>query len=1023
MVGRTGRSPFVGREAELATLLARLAAAGRGEGGIMLVAGEPGIGKSRLLAEFGRRAEAAGWCVLRGRAYETAGMPPYLPFVEALRAYLLACPIEGLRDAFGRGAADLARLLPELRDALPELPEPVVTSPEADRYRLFDGVAGFLLALAREPDGAGLLLLLDDLHWADTSTLLLLEHIARRLADSHALLVAAHRSTESEVGRPLADLLAGLRRERLAETLPLAPLAPQETAALVQGMAGTVPAPAVAAAIHRRAEGNPFFVEEVVQQLQGEGRDLTDAALAAAGWRAPEGVRQVIGARLARLGADARQLLAAAVVLDDAAPIDLLGAIAGMAPDVLLDALEEATRAGMLREQGDVYQFAHALTRQTVADSIGLGRRQWLHLRAAEAIASLRGDDLARHVAALAAHYQQAGPTADRETTIRYLLLTAEAAAAAFAWEEAVAWWQKALALVPPGDEARRCALLLALGDTQQNAGDSRDARRTFQDAADLARRTATPAHLAQAALGFALTVILPLGSVQQAAVALLEEALGALDEGDSPLRVRVLAQLAWLQMSTSRWEHWGALSERAVAMARRLGDPPTLAFVLDRHYWAVAAGDAGALDARRALIAELRALAEHTADPTVLLDTYQFELVVALEAGDAAAAERAIERYDTLAQRLHTAFGLERALQLRATRALMMGQLANAEELIGEAAALRERMQNPGVVRSVVITLQQQLLQLYQGRAGEAAAAMSEPPATGPFQGNIPRSRRAHLLARAGRLEEARACFDQVAAHDFADLHRFGSEVLILAQLAETCALLGDARRAILLYRRLLPYRARGVAAETGTDFLGAVDHYLGLLAATRLRAGGPTTGATGAGGPAVHGTGPADAVDWDTAIGHFEAALAFHARMGARLWVAYSQADYAALLRDRRRPEDVHRARELLDEAVATFTDLGIEHAAAGARRLLTTSAWGAVQTTGPIFPDGLSPREVEVLRLIATGKSNAEIAGDLVLSIRTVERHIAAIYGKIGARGTAARAAATHYALSRNLLAPDN
>ena len=1016
MAGRAGRRPFVGRAAELATLRDRLAAAGRGDGGVVLVSGEPGIGKTRLLAEFADCAQDAGWRVLRGRAYETEGMPPYLPLVEALRAYLLTCPSEGVRDALGRGAADVARLVPEVRDALPDLPAPVVTSPEGDRYRLFEAVADFLLAIARAPGQAGLLLLLDDLHWADASTLLLLEHLARRLADRRLLLVAAHRSTEADIGRPLAALLAALRRERLAGSLRLAPLAPPETAALVAAMAASTPAPAVVEAIHRRAEGNPFFVEELVQQLRGEDRDLADAATATVDWGAPEGVRQVIGARLARLGAEARRLLEAGAVLGDAAPVDLLAETAGMAPAALLDALDEATRAGMLREQGDAYQFAHALTRQTVHDGIGLARRQGLHLRAAAALESLRGADLQRHAAALADHYRLAGPAADPETTARYLLLAAEAAATAFAWEEAAARWQAALALVPPDDE-RRCALLVALGDARQNAGDSRDAQDAFHQAAELARRTAAPEHLARAALGFAGTVVVPLGRLQREVVALLEAALEALDEGDNPLRALLLGQLGWMQQHTTPWEHWGPLSGRAVAMARRLGDPPTLAFVLTCHHWAVAIGDAGALDERRRLVDELLALAEPAGDPVVAREAYQFQLVAALEAGDAAAADQAIERYDALARRVRTAYAMERALQLRAMREMMAGRLAAAQELIDQAAALTERMQSPGAARLVVITFQLEHLRLHQGRAGEVAADLSEPPATDSLRGGILRARRAYFLARAGRLAEARAEFERAAARDFADLHRIYDEVLILARLAETCALLGDGRRAALLYRRLLPLHARGVAALNGTGFHGAVAHYLGLLAATLLRADRPAPRAVAVAGPPVNGP-DAEVMDWETTAGHFDAALAFHARLGARMWVAHTQCAYAALLLERRAPEDLGRARALLDEAVAAYTDLEMDSARAGAAALLAACGSPAAAPARPRFPDGLSAREVEVLRLIAAGKSTREIAEALVISPGTVERHVTNLYAKVGVLN---RAEATAYAFRMGLATP--
>src|SRR5215216_2195596 len=283
MSGSLRRPRLVGRESELADLLRRLADAGRGEGGVALVAGEPGIGKTRLLAELGERARAEGWIVLGGRAYDTEGMPPYLPFVEALKVYVRAASPERLRAQLGRGAADVALLVPELHDVLPDLPARPPLAPEQERYRLFEVVCDALDSIAWGGE-TGLLLILDDLHWADAPTLQLLQHRARRLAGVPLLAVAAYRTTEVAPSRAFADTMAALAREGAQASLSLARLTPAETTALVEAIAGVPAAAPVVDAILRATEGNPFFVGEVVRHLQAEGRDLRDPGATTGEW-------------------------------------------------------------------------------------------------------------------------------------------------------------------------------------------------------------------------------------------------------------------------------------------------------------------------------------------------------------------------------------------------------------------------------------------------------------------------------------------------------------------------------------------------------------------------------------------------------------------------------------------------------------------------------------------------------------------------------------------------------------------
>jgi predicted ATPase len=314
------QTPLVGRERELTTLAGLLDLARSGQNGVVLVVGEPGIGKTRLLLELARRARADEWHVLLGHAYDSAGMPPYLPFIEALREYLRTCRPEEARAYLDGVTLNVLRLLPELASRLaPSASRSGVHSldrdrrdPEGERYWLFESVCGVLLNIARSPP-TGLLVCLDDLHWADPPTLQLLLHLVRKLDEAPLLLVCSYRSTASGAGQSLVDALAELSRERLRQRLVLNALSRDELDALVTNLGGAT-SPAVVDIIHGQTGGNPFFVRELVRHLQDQGRDLSRTDLATADWGVPEGITQVIGKRLSRLSCQANQLLQASAV-------------------------------------------------------------------------------------------------------------------------------------------------------------------------------------------------------------------------------------------------------------------------------------------------------------------------------------------------------------------------------------------------------------------------------------------------------------------------------------------------------------------------------------------------------------------------------------------------------------------------------------------------------------------------------------------------------------------------------------
>ncbi len=466
MVGPPRQPPLVGRQAELEALLLRLADAGRGAGGLALVAGEPGIGKTRLLTEFAARARRDGWSVLAGQAYDTAGMPTYLPFREALWSHLRNTPPDARTVQLGEDAAELARLLPELRAHLPHLAAPPPATPAEARYRLFEAVSDVLLRIARAPGRAGLLLCLDDLHWADGVTLLLLEHLGRRLAGAPLLVAVAYRDTEVAANPPLVHTLTQLLRlpDVAVQRLELTRLPAAAVAELLRGLSGREPPAALVDLLVAETEGNPFFVGEVYRYLAEAGR-LADAAGAwptdfpVADVDVPPTVRLVVEQRLSQLSPACRRVLAWAAVIGRDFTFSLLEAVS---EGDALDAIEEAQRAGLVLDgpggREARYRFAHELIRQTLLAGLARPRRQRLHHRVAQALAPTAAEP-GGLAAEIAYHLFEAGEAAEAGETVQYLTLAGDQAVAIAAVDEGLQLYENArrvIAGMAPGDEQRR---------------------------------------------------------------------------------------------------------------------------------------------------------------------------------------------------------------------------------------------------------------------------------------------------------------------------------------------------------------------------------------------------------------------------------------------------------------------------------------------------------------------------------------------------------------------------------------
>jgi DNA-binding SARP family transcriptional activator/tetratricopeptide (TPR) repeat protein len=467
------RSAFVGRARELDVLREAWRQAGAGERRLVLVAGEPGIGKTRLARQFALEAYEGG-TVLRAGCQEEA-LLPYQPFVEALRHYAQSRAPEGPQLSLGPGGEELARLIPELADAKSPTEGAPTGDPETRRYLLFEAVSELLAgAAARTP----LLLVLDDLHWADAGTLHLLRHVMRAPHEAPLLIVGTYRPAEVGSPHPFAELMADLRRDRLFERVTLAGLDEGHVAELIASHAGHGATAGVVSAVHEQTDGNPFFVEEVMRHLietgfvsEYEGRWSADLTADEIG--VPEGVKDVLETRLARLSEGCRTVLAQAAVLGREFSFEVLAAATGSGDDDVIAALEEAEAAQLIVEQegGTTHAFTHALVRETIYGELSAPRGQRLHVRAAQAIEDVDGNTA---VAALASHHRLAGSSGDAAKAIEYSLRAGNEARELSAWEEAAAHWDGALAVMDRvgGLEAERGRLLVALGELMVVVGD-----------------------------------------------------------------------------------------------------------------------------------------------------------------------------------------------------------------------------------------------------------------------------------------------------------------------------------------------------------------------------------------------------------------------------------------------------------------------------------------------------------------------------------------------------------------------
>ena len=814
---------FVGRESCVARLRSRWQESSAGQTRLVLLVGEAGVGKTRLAAQFAEEVHADGGAVLYGRADEDA-LLPHQPFVEALRHLLAHGGADVAGDAEPERAV-LGRLLPDLAPPVdPPAPSAIVDD-QTLRYRLFEAVAALV-------DRAGrrwpLLLILDDLHWADKPTLLLLRHLLRHPQLANLLVVGTFRHVEVGPDHPLVDLLSDLRRERRYDRVTLGGLDERDTQVLVADRLGLGVTPGFVRRLHEQTEGNTFFVEETLRALVDSGLPMEEVATETALERlgVPEGVAEVIVRRVRHLSPLGVEVLTAASVVGRHFRLGVVERLVDATPEQVMSALEESMASGLVLEvvdRIDVFTFSHALVREVLYRQLTASRRVRLHHRVAEALEQLAGRESV-NPAELAHHFQLARHFAGAGPARRYAVEAGRRATDLLAYEEAAEHFRRALALFEDDDEAGRCEVLLALGRVQWHAGDDQ-ARDTFLTAADCAVRRGAAEQLARAALGLGARYW-EAGYVGSRYREMLQEAVDALGSDDSPLRALLLARLAENLAFPTEHERAGALSAEALAMARRLDDADVvIAALLARH---VTLLDVRHLDERRSLSEELMRL--DGGHRELSAERHQWRLYDLLELGELEEAEREQLQLEALAKELRQPLFHSIAVGWRGTLAELAGDVELAARCAEECLRHGERASTQDAVSTWAAKLL--MLRRRQGRLAELIP-VAERLARGGGRGTGWPSALALMHAEAGDEDTARTMYEDQLADGPDALARGMFWLTTMALLSELCVKFHDAERARALYAALSPHAHRNVVVAY-SSFWGPVEGYLALLAAT---------------------------------------------------------------------------------------------------------------------------------------------------------------------------------------------
>jgi tetratricopeptide (TPR) repeat protein len=887
---------FVGRQREMGDLKAALEDALSGRGRLVTLVGEPGIGKTRTAQELATYAGLRGAQVLWGRSYEEQGVPPYWPWVQAIRSYVRERDPEQLRSEMGSGAADIAEVVSDVRERLPDLQPSQQLEPDQARFRLFDSIAAFLKTSSqRQP----LVLVLDDLHWADQPSLMLLQFVARELGGARLLLIGTYRDMELSRQHPLAEALGELTRERLFQRVVLRGLSKEDVERFIAMTSGNSAPRGLVEAVHSQTEGNPLFVTEVVRLLVQEGELSTEKVRQGDSWtiRIPEGVREVIGRRLNRLSQRCNEALTVASILGrEFTMAQLRPLVEEVSEDRLFEVLEEALAARVIEELPQSvgrYQFTHALIQETLAGELSTTRKVRLHTRIAQALEELYGDDADSHAAELAHHYSEAEAMIGAERLVHYSLLAGERALSSYAWEEAQAQFGRGLAAKgvliigdDPIPDMQAADLLFGYGRARIGTAQRYEA----QEAVHILARAFDHyvEHGAVAPAVAVATYSVPMGGMRTGMARLIRTAL-SLVPGDTMEAGRLQSSLG---LEAGRvegdYEQAAMAFAQALSIARDEGDESlelrTLASSADVDFFHLK------LEQSLNTSLEVIELASRSGNTLVEANARLTAVRVLLTIGEWEEAQAQASALLELGEKLGDRYWLGTGLLMCSNLASLRGEWQVSREICDRALAYDT------APYAVLAMLENEVGDFSKGnhfleRHLEVMALTPPGPRMVFGFAALIISLAARITGRHDRFDLAAEAAQMILSSPSAPP---GYKVIARAGLGFMAAALGDVESAREQYAALVSQRGRLILWARSADRL------LGLLA--------QTIGSL------------------DQAAEHFEDALAFCRKASYRPDLAWTCCDYADTLRERDGEGDRATAISLLDESLAISSELGM-------------------------------------------------------------------------------------------------
>jgi DNA-binding CsgD family transcriptional regulator len=976
-------SYFVGRNEELQALQSCWEKAAQGIGQVVVLTGEAGIGKTRLAEVFTQWSLERGAVALRGRWYESKEMPPYVGFSEALGqlAHLTALSDTLQPDPY---VLEACRLVPGLSHLAGAAPSASTTPGRHNEYRLWEGVARILGAGA---SAAPLLVFLDDLHWVDKASASLLAYVGGRCREQRVLILGAYRDGDVPPGHPLLEALAELRHERVLSSVALRGLSLDEVAALTVALTQADVATEFVDALYQQTEGNPLFVQELIAHLVESGFLGSPDALAP-GVRPsdliiPEGVQEVIERRLSRLSRECQRVLGGAAVIGRQFDLGLLEIACNVRGDELLTLIDEAVQAAVLKEvNATQYTFAHPLMRGVAYRGLSLPAKRTFHLRVGQTIgqrsapggvtglvritdhASPAGDSMAVE---MARHLLAAGTLANPNTTLQSCVKAARQAFASFAHEEARFLLENSRRLADqcqPNDLGVNAAILTDLATVEHRLGRSEEAISLYQQALAHWDRLGRIQEAADTRRWMALA--LNESGRWQEGLQVAQRGLENLGDSESEVYLGLVAVYSAALMLTGRLGQAGPWVEKALALAQ---DPASRGVA--RHLAALwHAWDFGDAEQAPELYQAARRDFVEAGQIMEAGEVGANEAVSLYFLGHVPEALAAADEAERLAREAKRPSTLADLCAFRSIVHVHRGEWTEAESSRADWLSLSGA--TAGTMFAQIGQRAEALEHLWRGDLADARAALD---ASSPL--SLPLMALLHL--ERGEQAPATGILDALKGI----LPKEGRGFFWLAvavPVASAWCSAGRKEEATALYQALLPSRTSFV------DWL-LTETELGRMAAANEW--------------------------WPKAEDHFQQAIRFCETQSLRPFLGQATYEYALMLLHRRQPGDRRRALSLLCEAEAIFAELGMERYEEKTRR--ATSLLGRGRRPSVAYPCNLTETEAMVLRLLAEGKSNRKMAEALVVSQKTVERHLANIYSKIGVNS---RTAAVAFALRQGL-----